>query len=300
MALGSVRLIKTEDSGLFYFDDAQGQIQPPDFRIVLNDGAQLLVEVKNIAPIGNGLEAKIRAADVTAAQAYAQATGGRLLYALFWSRMRMWTLVDPSTFRLVGKYQRLSATDAAMANEMHLLGDGHLATEPPLTFSVVMNRDQERVVERLGEGEETRALTIGGVELLAAGRIITAPDERRLAWFLMLHGGWSETQTSHFDDEGRLERLDYVFAPDLPDDVAVRQMAEQGFAFLDTLSTLYTRQFLEAVTTEDGEIRALREEPEPAVLAQLIPDSYWERKHRVLRIWRFQMQPAIDTAPPVD
>ncbi|MET9396096.1 hypothetical protein [Kitasatospora sp. NPDC002965] len=296
VALGAVRLIKAEDTGIYYFDDTDGQLQPPDFRIVLSDGTQLLVEVKNVAPAGDGLEAKVRAKDMAAARAYATTTGGRLLYAHFWSRMNVWTLVDPSAFRLDGTQQRLSVTDAMKANEMHLLGDGLLAIEPDLTFSLIMDRDKERVVERLGDGEETRALTIGGVELLSAGSVITDPDEQRLAWFLISHSPWPETQGSHFDDQGRLVRLDHVFAPEVSDADEARQIAEYGFANFGILSSLYTHQFLEATTTNDGGIRALREEPEPAVLARLIPDDFWDRPARVLRLWRFQLLPATESS----
>ncbi|MFF7250519.1 hypothetical protein ACFZBU_42395 [Embleya sp. NPDC008237] len=292
VALGAIRLIKTEDSGLFYFDDGGGELQPPDFRIVLNDGTHLLVEVKNVAPTGSDREAKVRAKDMASTQAYAQATGGRLLYALFWSRMGMWTLVDPSAFSIAGSQRRLSFVDAIKVNEMYLLGDGMLAIEPPLTFSVITDRDRERVVERLPDGEETWAFTIGGIELLSAGRTITDPDEKKLAWFLMLHGDWPQTEEPQFDEQGRLARLDYISAPEAPDEDAARQIEEQGFAFFGTLSRLYTLRFLEATTTEEGDIRALREEPEPALLAQLVPDDYWERPEHVLRIWRFRQYPA--------
>ncbi|WP_329453562.1 hypothetical protein OG894_44305 (plasmid) [Streptomyces sp. NBC_01724] len=294
VALGAVRLIKTEDAGLFYFDDADGELQPPDFRIVLSDGTRLLVEVKNVAP--KGREAKVRAKDMAAAQAYTQATAGRLLYALFWSEMGMWTLVDPSVFSDAGSKKRLSFIDAVKANEMHLLGDAMLASEPPLTFSVIMDRDKEQVMERLGNGEETRAFTIGGVELLSAGRVITDPDEKKLAWFLLLHGGWPQTEKPRFDDHGRLVQLDYISAPETPDEDAARQIAEQGFAFFATLSNLYTLRFLQAITTEEGNIRALREEPEPALLAQLVPDDYWARDDHVLRIWRFRLHPTKDAS----
>ncbi|MER6523059.1 hypothetical protein ACFWHQ_39460 [Streptomyces sp. NPDC060334] len=300
VALGAVRMIKTEDSGLFYFDDAGGELQPPDFRIVLGDGAQLLVEVKNVAPAKTGLEAKVRAKDMAAAQSYAQATGGRLLYALFWSRIGMWTLVDPSVFSLDGSQQRLSFVDAFKADEMYLLGDGMLATEPPLTFSVIMDREKERVVERLQDGE-TRAFTIGAVELLSAGQVITDPDEKTLAWFLMLHGDWPQTEEPEFDDQGRLLKINFVSAPEAPDEDAARQIEEQGLAFFGSLSKLYTLRFLDATTTDEGGIRALREEPEPAMLAQLVPDDYWKREDHVLRIWRFRQHPAVPapvSAPP--
>ncbi|MDH6223649.1 hypothetical protein [Streptomyces sp. MJP52] len=286
VALGSVRLIKTEDSGLFYFDDSDGELQPPDFRVVLRDGTQLLVEVKNVAPAD--LEAKVRAKDMTASQAYAKATGGRLLYAHFWSRMGVWTLVDPSVFNRVGNQQRLPIIDAVKANEMHLLGDGMLASEPPLTFSVRMDTEKEKLA-----GNGWRALTIGGVELSSAGKVITNPDEQKLAWFLFWHGDWEEVTEHCFDDQGRVERIDFVCRPETDDDGA-RRIAQQGFAFFGPLSKLYTLRFLDAITTDEGGIRALREEPEPALLAQLVPEDYWARKDRVLKIWRFQLIPAAE------
>ncbi|MFI0265871.1 hypothetical protein [Streptomyces luteogriseus] len=289
VALGSVRLIKTEDSGLFYFDDADGDLQPPDFRIVLKDGTQLLIEVKNVAP--NGLETKVRVKDMTTTQNYAEVTGGRLLYAHFWSRMGMWTLVDPSVFNRVESQQRLSFIDAVKANEMQsLLGDGMLASEPPLTFSVKMKPEEEKLA-----GDDWRALTIGGVELRSAGRVITDPDEQRLAWFLVWHGDWDETTETHVDDQGRVERVDFIYAPETDDDGA-RQIAEQGFAFFGPLSKLYTLRFLDSITTDEGGIRALREEPEPALLAQLVPEDYWAREDRVLQIWRFRQFPAKEDA----
>lgn len=290
VALGAVRLIKFEDSGLYYFDDADGEIQPPDFRIVLRDGTHLLVEVKNVAPTDTATT--VRAKDMAAARRYAEATGGRLLYAHFWSLTGLWTLVDPSVFDSVGTPHRLTLEEAMKANEMYLLGDSWLAVEPPLVFSVIMDRDKEQVVERIDDGEETRRITISGVELLNAGRVIADPVEQKLAWFLILNGRWSHAQEPRFDEDGRLASMDYVCSPEIPDEQAARQIAAQGMAIVDALSTLNTRRFLEATTTDTGDIRALREEPEPALLAQLVPEDYWDRQDRALPLWRLNVRPS--------
>ena len=50
LGLGHVRLLTTEDSGECYYDDAEGGVKPPDFRLVTTDGEHLLIEVKNVAP----------------------------------------------------------------------------------------------------------------------------------------------------------------------------------------------------------------------------------------------------------
>ncbi|MER7878364.1 hypothetical protein ABTY63_33295 [Streptomyces solisilvae] len=96
---------------------------------------------------------------------------------------------------------------------------------------------------------------------------------------------------SFFDDQGRVERVDFIYQPETDDDGA-HLIAEQGFAFFGPLSKLYTLRFLDAVTTDEGEIRALRDEPEPALLAQLAPEDYWAREDHVLQIWRFRQFPA--------
>lgn len=294
VALGAVRLIKFEDSGLYYLDDAEGEIQPPDFRIVLRDGTRLLVEVKTVPP--TDMATTVRAKDMAAALGYAETTGGRLLYAHFWSLAGLWTLVDPSVFESDGTLHRLSLEEAMKANEMYLLGDGWLAVEPPLVFSVIMDRHKEQVVERLGDGEDTRRVIVRGVELLNAGRVISDPVEWRLARFLIWNGRWPQTEELRFDEEGRLARIDYVCSPDIPDEEAARQIAAQGMAIVGPLSALNTRRFLEVTTTEAGDMRALREEPKPALLAQLVPEDYWDRQDRALSLWRFNLLPPSATA----
>ncbi|WP_290050369.1 hypothetical protein [Amycolatopsis solani] len=289
VALGNVRLIKFEDSGIYYFDDADGELQPPDFRIVLRDGSQLLVEVKNVAP--NATTATVRAKDLSAAQRYADATGGRLLYAHFWSHTGLWTLVDPSAFDSTGSLRRLTLGESMKANEMYLLGDSWLAVEPPLVLSVITDRDKEQVVERHSGTADTRRITVRRMELLNAGRLITDSAEWKLAWFLIWNGHWAPTENLQFDKNGRLERINYVFSPDIPDEVAARQIAARGMAIVGALSTLSTRRFLEVTTTNEGDIRALREEPEPALLVQLIPDDYWNRQDRALSLWKLNVSP---------
>ncbi|MET7353096.1 hypothetical protein [Streptomyces mirabilis] len=73
-------------------------------------------------------------------------------------------------------------------------------------------------------------------------------------------------------------------------DLAYRR---QGCAFFGALSSLYTRRFLMATTTENGDITALRQEPSPALMTQLLPDDYWDPKQeRVLKLWKFIQAPA--------
>jgi hypothetical protein len=127
-------------------------------------------------------------------------------------------------------------------------------------------------------------------------QVITDPDEQRPAWVLILHGDWPQAQEPHFDVQGQLASLDYVSAPETADEEADRQIEEQGFGFFGALSELYPLRFLQAITTEEGDVRALYKEPEPALLGHLVPDDYWARKDHVLRTWRFGLYPAKDAS----
>ncbi len=291
VALGAVRLIKTEDAGLYYFDDAQGKLLPPDFRIVLRDGTVLLVEVKTVAP-GMEKKVKVRADDMAAAQAYARMTGGRLLYAHYWAGPNLWTLVDPSRFEKAGAQRRLSISSAMKGNEMVLLGDATLAGTWPLTISVLFDPEQEQSATGPDAQEGERLVAVTGLQLANAGQVITDPVEKKLAWFLAQYAGWVPEEATHTDGDGRIVRLDYNLSPD-GDEEAFATYTQQGFAVFGALSSVYTRRFLMSTTTENGDITALRQEPSPALMTQLVPDDYWDKgRERVLRLWRFHLQPS--------
>jgi hypothetical protein len=50
VALGTFQLLVEEDEGQIYYEDAQGPVKLPDYRVVDSDGHQLLVEVKTVPP----------------------------------------------------------------------------------------------------------------------------------------------------------------------------------------------------------------------------------------------------------
>ncbi len=289
VTLGAIRLIKTEDAGQYYFDDTDGSLLPPDFRIVLRDNTVLLVEVKSVKPGAEG-RTRVRAEDMAAAQAYARATGGRLLYAHHWAGPNLWTLVDPSRFEEAGRYRQLSIFSALKGNEMALLGDAQLAGKPPLTLSVLFDPEQERPSTGPEAEDGERQVAVSGVEWSSDGEVITDPLEWHLAWFLALHSGWMPRQRTQTDSAGRMVRFDYDFAPDVGEETAAHH-ARQGFAFFGALSSLCTRLFQMATTTEDGGIIALRREPSPALATKLLPADYWEREH-VLKVWKFVQRPS--------
>jgi len=244
-ALSAVALLKEEDQGNTWVVGGSGT-RPPDFRIVLNDGTNLLVEVKNhfarrpMSPFG------LRNIDLAAAQRYADLVRCRLLYAVYWARLGHWTLVDPGRFS-TGRSKSTLSMDAAMrGNEMALLGDYMVWTEPPLTL--VLEFDDDTSSFAATSTGRSGLVTIRGVRFEAAGRVLNGATERRLFWYLLLYGRWTETLESDFE-EATLKQVRFRFGPE--EAVPGQNLESIGF-----LSSLITNAFI-IHTAADGEVTRL-------------------------------------------
>ena len=117
VALDDVRLLKAEDGGRIFPAD---RYRIADYRIVLNDGEQWLVEVKNvhIDDPQNQRRRIMHQAYHRAMAAYAQATGARLMLAVYWARWSIWTLVPPEQFVDAKGDVVLDMMQAIPANEL--------------------------------------------------------------------------------------------------------------------------------------------------------------------------------------
>jgi hypothetical protein len=58
---------------------------------------------------------------------------------------------------------------------------------------------------------------------------------------------------------------------------------------------MYSTFFNSLTLTDAGKVRRPRLEPDPGVMAALIPADYWSRPTRDLPIWKLTLRPASDT-----
>jgi hypothetical protein len=95
VALGEYKLLKLEDGGRVY--PAEG-FKVQDFRVVLADGEQWLIEVKNVYEADPKAQQRLlmKPAYRAAREAYAAATGAKLKLAVYLARWSFWTLVSRS------------------------------------------------------------------------------------------------------------------------------------------------------------------------------------------------------------
>lgn len=120
LSLGHFRLLKTEDVGRVHAADT---CPAPDFRVVLDDGEQWLVEVKNV----RGREpfkqkTQMSAAYLASLQTLADMVVAPLKLAIFWSLWNIWTVISPDRFRRPNGGLSVTTKDAVMANESGKLG----------------------------------------------------------------------------------------------------------------------------------------------------------------------------------
>jgi adenylate cyclase len=98
----AVEILKHEDAGDVYVSDET--LHVPDFRIVLGDGSQMLIEVKNFYQTKDLRQAfEVDRDYLDGLVRYAKAMTCPLFVAVYWTRWNIWTLVPPETFEGAAK-----------------------------------------------------------------------------------------------------------------------------------------------------------------------------------------------------
>jgi hypothetical protein len=279
-ALGHCALIKEEDQGSAW---SSGGVVLPDYRIVLPEGENLVIEVKNHhAPIQRPF--RMAYSRLEALQRYAGLVKARPMFAVFFSRMGHWTLVDPSRFTKVGNRAVLEFAEALIENEMALVGDLTIGTRPPLVLSLRIDQETSEFA-RNEDGTRSGVVTIRGVEVRSGEEMLVDPDDQALAMYLMMFGRWEERMDSIFNGD-RLVSVDFFHEP-------VEWDERQCFAFVGSLSEFYSREFF-LQTMPDGTIQRLAAELDSGEsgfrLAQRHPSGR-------LPLWRFKLQPRTPPTP---
>jgi hypothetical protein len=258
-ALGCSRVISEEDSGIFF--DGVGGLRQPDFRIVLLDGTKVLVEVKNFNQTNPQKPYIFQKRYLDGMCRYAEEMGVTLKFAIYWARWRTWTLVDSSRLDRSSITTKLSLTVALKLNEMNILGDSMVGTKAPLALRLHADSTKLRLVSETGEAP----FTIGRVSLHSGDAEVVDEAEKKLTWFLMLNGKWSDVRRTVKVDGNLLEFIEISLAPD-------EAREGQGFEIVGTMSQMISNQYLDA-TSKEGVIRSLAPQVNANELGVIIGSS---------------------------
>lgn len=279
LSLGEFNILKPEDIGRVYPEDLYAV---PDFRVVLKDGRQWLIEVKNVYIEDPYNQARVimNQEYLERLEAYAAATGAELKLAVFWARWSVWTLVTPSKFVNANGTLSLNMLTSVKANEFGELGDRTIGTKPPLRFRLNANKQMPRAVDPEGNAK----FTIGAVQMFCGDNEILNETEREIAWTFMLHGEWEEQEPEAIFVDGDLSAIEHSWHP--------IDRGEEEFELIGSLSRMFARYYAWK-TFSEKEVVQIHAPLRPDWFSPLVSPEYKSDK---LPIWNFRLQPSYDSA----
>ncbi|HEV2616371.1 MAG TPA: hypothetical protein VGU63_07155 [Candidatus Acidoferrales bacterium] len=272
-SLGTIEILKTEDSGEIYSSD--DTLKVPDFRLVFSDHSQVLVEIKNFYQTNDARQAfELDSQYLDGLVRYSKAMSCKLFLGVHWARWNIWTLVAPEVFKNRGETRALDMLEAIKANHMAMLGDYSVGCRFPLSLIMHADKRQPRIIESDGKG----AFVISKIDVCCAGQLIESPLERQIATYLMFYGKWRYEVIADVIDN-QIETVEHRWSPERDNG--------QGFEILGSLGEMFST-FYKSVTQDEGQVRRLRIDVSPGSLGHLIPDNY---KSEILPLWRFKQKP---------
>jgi hypothetical protein len=273
-ALGHCKLIKQEDAGAIFA--AAGNLIAPDYRIVLNDGSALLVEVKNFYLKSFEKAFTLPVKTMVGLEQYADLNGLPLKIAIYFSNANVWVLLSKTAFKRVHKHFTISFTQAMAVNEMAVLGDRTIATLPRLSVEFWTTSD---LAMEPDENSEV-VFTINSMKFECGDTEIIGDDAREIAFYLMRYGRWPCGEQTPLFDGKKVIALQFVFESEEVHD-------DQGFETIGGLSQVVSSAYRE-LTVDDTGVVALDIRHDPEVFTLKIPEGF---KNQTLPLWQFILQP---------
>ena len=273
ISLGQFRLLKAEDSGRVH---AAEKMRPPDFRIVLEDGEQWLIEVKNVRRTGAFKQrTRLSATYLRSLQAYADAVGAKLKLAIYWSLWSIWTVISPEHFRRQDGSLDVKMIDAISVNEFSRLGEMSIATRPPLRIFFEADLDKPRGLDADGQAH----FTPKAFRIFAGGKELKDPKDLKLAEILFFYGDWPLTGPCAVVNGDGVAGAELVCSPEEPSD--------QGFDGIGWASRIFSR-FYANQTIDEGRVVQLLGDTAPEWFAPL---ANWDFVNSQLSLWLMRFEP---------
>lgn len=276
LSLGRFKLLKGEDVGRVH---AAETLRAPDFRIVLDDGSQWLVEVKNHRseePFKQ--EYEMSAKYLASLQSYSDAVGAPLKLAIYWSLWRLWTIVSPEHFRTGNGGLRVTMQEAMLANEFERLGEKMIMTKPPLRLVLSAATNLPRSLDEDGLAR----FVIGSAQFFSRNVELTDPKDRKFVQVLLLYGEWEVNGPIPFMDGDVIGGVEFVANPREP------TYPDQEWQGIGTASRIFGSFFADQ-TIESDQVIQLDGDPAPD---WFVPLASWDFKNSKLPLFLGLVQPS--------
>lgn len=169
--------------------------------------------------------------------------------------------MDSSKFFRSDDYHVLPFGEAFARNEMATIGDCMIGTIPPLSLRVYADPNYPREVA-MGFA----AFTIQRVALMSGETELTSDLDRKIAWYMMLYGKWTDVRQPVSTTDGKVDFIEMAAFPETPSD-------EQNWEFIGSHSEMVSKQYLEQ-TSAEGAIQRLSPIAQPDSLGVIIPPDF--------------------------
>ena len=282
VSLGTFSLLKAEDTGRIHPSESY---QVPDFRVVLPDGGQWLIEVKNAYfenPVRQEGKFMTRAYRVKL-ENYAAATGGQLKLAIYWARWSIWTLVSPQRLTDANGDIKLDLKTALFNNELGYLGDRMVGTRSPLKLRLEADHASRQSLDSNG----TIEFTIADVRVYSGDVEILDPSEKEIAWIFMRFGDWKECEPFPIFEENQLTAIEFQWKS--------KECTNKGLEPIGFLSRMFCRYYSEH-TVVNQEVTQLNAPLRPGWLAPLVSSDF---ESKGLALFRSRILPRYETLDPI-
>ena len=280
-AIGSVKLIKEEDSGAFATVEKEAKL--PDYRIITSEDESFLVEVKNFyykrLPEKGLPFRRIRKKDFQAYSVYAGLLGLPIKYAIYWQNIEVWTLTDSSFFIDSGSTYTIEFGQAMLRNEMIKVGDYSIATVSPLRIRV----DFEPAPYDQKKGRQKIKMTIKRIRFFSKDKEIHDTKMQKLAFILMMYAGWNIKEPELLIKENKIIGEEFTATPQVDEDY-------KNWPDLKVyVSTLFTNMYkFEIESKRSYQIYLHKSLPN---LENLVPEKPFNKG---LPLWIFRVHPKED------
>ncbi len=264
-SLENIILLKQEDSGEIYCSN--DEIKIPDFRLILKDETQILVEVKNC----HSKVFSIKKNEITKLQKYAELNKVELKLAIYFSLYNKWFLLSLDSLNENNNSFIIDFKNDMGKSEMNLLGDRMLATTPNLELILELDNNKKN---------NTDGYDITKIRVLCSGSELENKFEKNLAIDFIRYGEW-EIFIKHLTNlESQLIGVHFIARPK-------NFIDGQHFQIIGMKSSIISNKYKD-ITCKDGKIISISPQNNPSEFSVFIPKDYNSSK---FPIWSFILQP---------
>ncbi|WP_338124268.1 hypothetical protein [Erwinia persicina] len=275
--LGGCKFIKSEDAGEGFAADTD--IQPPDYKLILNDGTPIFVEVKNCNQAKPKSSFLLHKENIDKIEKYSALHGIPVYYAIYYRCINRWVMLPKSAFiELKNKYAT-NLIHSLANNTMGMLGDLIVGTKPDLVFELIADKDEIKSIDENNQAQ----FIIGDVKIYCDGNEVNDINEKNMAFYFMRFGDWDcGDAEAILEGNGELHSVRFTFRPESSDNTELN-----GFDFIGNLSSMITKAFNE-LTVNERRVTSIDTIQEPHNISITIPKGY---KGKRLPLWLLSQQP---------